>query len=199
MLTFWQGAGAALLGAIVGGSFTAYAALLQAKASMNAVKYELRETFAHEQEERQKMAACQAVDRALAVLSDLDNLMIKIGRLHDACEPRKCARRDIPVRELEGLLRRLRLVSTLYFDSSWPTLEGHSFVNIDDELDWFLTASSVDDLPNWQVDKGREFSYNGARYECGYSLAAAYIEVMGTDYRYALSSFRASVGVDGSQ
>jgi hypothetical protein len=52
MSSFWAGAGAALIGALVGGGFTALAARMQAASSLRAINYELQQTFAHERELR---------------------------------------------------------------------------------------------------------------------------------------------------
>jgi hypothetical protein len=197
MLTFWQGAGAGLLGAIVGGLSTGLGAMLQAKACMNAVKYELRETFDHERVQREKEATRQALDRAIVVLSDLTNLLLFICGSHGLCKGKECTRNDIPVAELNGVLRRLQVVNNAYREATWPTLAGYDLENLDDDLNYLIDSPCAKEVPNHIVDKGRPLTFTEEAVNgCYYGLAAGYIDTMGRDYIISLREFRDGIKAD---
>jgi hypothetical protein len=176
MSVFWAGAGAALLGALVGGVFTAFAAAMQAKASLQAVDHELQQVFAHEKQQRAARSIRDAIQQRLLEMSEAANLLTDITDAHLNCDAKikNCDRSTLPVAALRGVLRKLDTSDDIYDYGDLPLPEVCNSGYYYDILLCLISTESAASIPKRLVDLGRKNWGKYAGSHCNYYLLASY-------------------------
>jgi hypothetical protein len=176
MSVFWASAGAALVGALVGGFFTAAGAAMQAKASLRAVDNQLLQMFAHEEEQHEKRFLRDAVRQRLLDLSEASNVLYDITTAHFSCDPsaKECTRTSLPLADLRRVRRRLFISDDIYSYRDLPISEECDSGDLSEIIFEFIEQESATSLPARLVDDARGIFEGYPRPRCNYYIVAFY-------------------------
>lgn len=178
MSTLWAGAGAALVGAVVGGSFTALAARMQAASSLRAINYELQQSFAHERQQRKNEITFDGLTRLQNAAVDLVELMDEIFEKHKDCNG-ICTRGTLPITGLESSARQFERLNYLYNYDSLGFEVWDLFNAIIRDL---AVKDSVEYVGKWLLKAAREDPRTANKPGvCNYQLAADYLTYLFMD------------------
>lgn len=172
MSTFWAGAGAALVGAVIGGIFTTLAARMQAASSLRTINYELQQSFTHERQQRKTEIIREGLTRLLNAGSGLIELLDQIFEDHQQCGGH-CTRDTLPIDSLKSCLRQLDRLEALYgYGTLVPTLKckPDGFWDFTSDI---ITTEAADQLHSLLVSAAREDPINRSEQDaCNYRLVA---------------------------
>jgi hypothetical protein len=176
MSVFWSSALAALMGALVGGAFTAFGAAIQARASLRAVEVQLRQTFAHERRQREELFIRDGIAQRMHCLSECANALSDIADAHLLCDASEteCDRSSLPVAELRRLLNNLYTGDDIYNYEAFSPVKGIGTSPCTDILSEFIRAETASMLDNSVVEPALKSFGELAGKHCNYYIVASY-------------------------